>query len=56
MWKDPDILASEIRNIYQNLRAITSIMIHKVWSQVARKNAIEKGSPASAHMAPGQVT
>ena len=42
--------------IHQNLRAITSIMIHKVWSHVARKNTVEKGSPASAHMAPGQVT
>lgn len=42
--------------IHQNLRAITSIMIHKVWSHVARKNPVEKGSPVSAHMALGQVT
>lgn len=41
--------------ICQNLRAVTAIMIHKVWPLVTRNNIVEKGSPVSAHIAPEHV-
>lgn len=39
----------------QNLRAVTSIMIHKLWTCVAGSNTVGKGNAVPAHVAPQLV-